>query len=178
MTRDATTQAEPMESPTLQPGLTRRATVPLFALAAGAGGYLLTACSSSGSSDTSSAKASPSTDSDGGADETPSAAAATSGAADDANELTSLDKVPAGTGVILTDKKIVVTRDTSGTVHAFSAVCTHQGCTVSSVKNGVIMCPCHGSRYDASTGKNIGGPAPSPLASVAVTVRGDGVYKA
>jgi len=179
MTRDATTQAEPMESPTAQPGLTRRATVPLFALAAGAGGYLLTACGSSGSSDTSSAKASPSTDSDGGADETPSAAAATSGSSDDdANELTSLDKVPAGSGVILTDKKIVVTRDTSGTVHAFSAVCTHQGCTVSSVKNGVIMCPCHGSRYDASTGKNIGGPAPSPLASVAVTVRGDGVYKA
>jgi Rieske Fe-S protein len=176
MTLDATTEAEPTDSPTPYPGLTRRVTVPLFALAAGAGGFLVAACGSS--SDSATANTSASTDSDGGADETPSGAAPTSASADDSKELTSLSKVPVGGGLILTDKKIVLTRDSGGTVHAFSAVCTHQGCTVSSVKNGVIMCPCHGSRYDATTGKNIGGPAPSPLASVAVTVRGDGVYKA
>ncbi len=97
MTRDATTQAEPMESSTTQSGLTRRATVPLFALAAGAGGFLLTACGSSSddASSTSSSDASTTTDSDGGADETPSAAA-TSGSAGAGEELTTLDKVPAG----------------------------------------------------------------------------------
>jgi Rieske Fe-S protein len=180
MTRDATTQAEQTEPLTPYPGLTRRVTVPLFALAAGAGSYLVAACGGSSSPTTSAATNAPATtDSDGGADETPSAAAETSGSSgDDAKELVSVSKIPAGGGVILADKKIVVTKDSSGTVHAFSAICTHMGCTVGSVSNGVIKCPCHGSMFDASTGKNIGGPAPKPLSTVAVTVKGDDVYQA
>ncbi|ADP84973.1 Rieske (2Fe-2S) protein [Pseudofrankia inefficax] len=180
MTLDATTQAEPTESPTPYPGLTRRVTVPLFALAAGAGGFLVAACGSSSGSDTTNAAtgAPASTDSDHGADETPSGAAPTSASADDAKELTSLSKVPVGGGLVLADKKIVVTRDSGGTVHAFSAICTHMGCTVGSVSNGTINCPCHGSKFDATTGKNVAGPAPRPLSPVNVTVKGDDIYQA
>jgi len=179
MTLDAATEAEPTELPTPHPGLTRRVTVPLFALAAGAGSFLVAACGSSSDSTTSASTNAPaSTDSDGGADETPSAGAQTSGSADDAKELASLSKVPVGGGLILADKKIVITRDSGGTVHAFSAVCTHMGCTVGSVSGGAIKCPCHGSTYDASTGKNISGPAPRPLSPVNVTVKGDDIYQA
>lgn len=51
---------------------------------------------------------------------------------------------------------------------AFSAVCTHQGCTVAADGAG-LRCPCHGSTYDL-TGANTAGPAPSPLPKVEVTV--------
>jgi len=89
-------------------------------------------------------------------------------------QLVALAKVPVGGGVIV--HNVVVTRDSGGTVHAFSAICTHQGCTVSSVHDGVITCPCHGSRFNADTGAVVAGPAPRPLPSVPVKVNGGVVY--
>jgi Rieske Fe-S protein len=77
--------------------------------------------------------------------------------------------------VVLTGPRVVVTRD--GDIRAFSAVCTHQGCTVATVADGVISCPCHGSRFDAATGAVVGGPATRPLPVVPVEVR-DGVVVA
>ena len=41
--------------------------------------------------------------------------------------LASLDQVPSGGGVILSSEPVVLTRTPAGEVHAFSAVCTHQG---------------------------------------------------
>jgi len=61
-------------------------------------------------------------------------------------------------------------------VHGFSSVCTHQGCTVGSVANDVITCPCHGSHFNAQTGAVISGPAPRPLPAIAVVVRDGAVY--
>jgi Rieske Fe-S protein len=84
--------------------------------------------------------------------------------------------VPTGGGVVIDGAKVVVTRDSSGAVHGFSAVCTHQGCLVSSVRNGTIDCPCHGSRFDASTGRVVAGPAPAPLPPVSLTVVGGQIY--
>lgn len=91
-------------------------------------------------------------------------------------KLVALAKVPIGGGVILGGPRVVVTRDSSGNVHGFSATCTHQGCTVGSVRNGVIECPCHGSRFDANTGHVVRGPAVAPLPPVSVTVTGGVVY--
>jgi Rieske Fe-S protein len=59
----------------------------------------------------------------------------------------------------------------TGKVVAFTAICTHQGCTVNP-DGAVLRCPCHASTYDAFTGKNTGGPARSPLAEIPVTVSG------
>jgi Rieske Fe-S protein len=92
--------------------------------------------------------------------------------------LAPLDRVPESGGLILADDKIVLTGAPGGTVHAFSAVCTHQGCTVSSVDNGAIICPCHGSRFDAQTGSVVAGPAQSPLRSIPVVIHDNGVYTA
>ena len=72
--------------------------------------------------------------------------------------------------------KIVLTRGSGDVVHGFSAVCTHQGCTVSTVAHGVIACPCHGSRFNAQSGAVIAGPAPRPLPAIAVVVRGGEIY--
>jgi len=90
--------------------------------------------------------------------------------------LVAVDAVPAGGGVVVSGQRVVVTKDASGAVHGFSAVCTHQGCIVSSVRNGRIQCPCHGSQFDATTGKVLAGPAPAPLNPVDVVVVGNVVY--
>ena len=59
---------------------------------------------------------------------------------------------------------------------AHSAICTHQGCTVNAAGKQ-LNCPCHGSQYDAFTGAVLRGPAPKPLAEVAVRVSGDQIVR-
>jgi cytochrome b6-f complex iron-sulfur subunit len=58
---------------------------------------------------------------------------------------------------------------TGDTVVCHSAKCTHMGCTVNAAGKQ-LHCPCHGSVYDAATGKVLHGPAPRALPSVAVKV--------
>ena len=66
----------------------------------------------------------------------------------------------------------------NGDFVAYSAVCTHQGCTVA-YKNGQLACPCHGSVFDPADGAAvIAGPAPKPLAEIPVKVQGGDVVKA
>lgn len=95
-----------------------------------------------------------------------------------AKELATTDEVPVGGGLILTDERIVITQPTAGEFKAFTAVCTHLGCTVSAVNDNVISCPCHGSQYDAASGENIGGPAPAPLAEHQIKVKGKKILEA
>jgi Rieske Fe-S protein len=107
----------------------------------------------------------------------PSAAGA--GAGSGATALTKLSAVPVGGSVSITSggKPIIVSQPTAGKVVAFSAVCTHQGCTVAAA--APLACPCHGSTFDPATGKNLSGPAPSPLPEVSVeVVNGNVVLKA
>jgi Rieske Fe-S protein len=49
---------------------------------------------------------------------------------------------------------------------------------VTSVADGVIECSFHGSSFSAETGAVEGGPAPSPLAEVAIKVEGDQILTA
>jgi Rieske Fe-S protein len=86
------------------------------------------------------------------------------------NRLARLADVPPHGGVVIKDADVVIVRDASQ-VHAFSATCTHQGCQVSSVVDGSISCPCHGSVFDATTGRPTQGPATQPLPPVDVTVQ-------
>jgi Rieske Fe-S protein len=72
--------------------------------------------------------------------------------------------VPVGGGTILADQRLVVTQPAAGTIHVLTAVCTHQGCVVSSVSEGQINCPCHGSAFSL-TGEVKNGPASRPLAA-------------
>ncbi|MDT7717981.1 MAG: hypothetical protein QOH09_3973 [Pseudonocardiales bacterium] len=78
--------------------------------------------------------------------------------------------IPVGGGTVFASQKVVVTQPTPGTFKAFSAVCTHQGCTVDKVAAGTIDCPCHGSRYAVADGSVVHGPAPRPLPQRQITV--------
>jgi Rieske Fe-S protein len=106
----------------------------------------------------------------------PSAApsAATSGGA----TLAAASSIPVGGGAVFADKDVVVTQPTAGEYKAFSATCTHQGCTVKSVTDGVIVCPCHGSKFAIADGSVASGPATSPLPEKSVSVEGGSVVLA
>jgi Rieske Fe-S protein len=80
--------------------------------------------------------------------------------------------IPVGSGKIYDAAKIVVTQPTAGNYKAFTAVCTHEQCTVSDLDDGTINCPCHGSTFSLTDGSVVAGPAPSPLAAMKVTVSG------
>jgi Rieske Fe-S protein len=95
------------------------------------------------------------------------------GSAAGGRRLVALDRVPDGGGVITSG--VVVVRE-GADVHAFSAACTHLGCSVNSVSKGKIFCPCHGSVFDARTGAVVQSPATSPLPKVAVTVKDGEVW--
>jgi thiosulfate dehydrogenase [quinone] large subunit len=69
----------------------------------------------------------------------------------------------------------ILIREPGGDLKAFSAVCTHAGCTVG-YEGGVIVCPCHGGEYDAETGEVIAGPPPSGLAPKKVLEAGGQIY--
>ena len=93
--------------------------------------------------------------------------------------LAALSAVPVGGAVSATgkgDAKLLVCQPTAGKVVAFSAICTHMGCTVAPGKTS-LDCPCHGSKYDLATGKVLAGPAPRPLPSVAVVLEGKNVVE-
>jgi thiosulfate dehydrogenase [quinone] large subunit len=62
-------------------------------------------------------------------------------------------------------------------VYAYSAICTHQGCTVGYNATGKTLdCPCHVSRFDpANGGAVLGGPAPAPLPRYNVAISGDSI---
>jgi len=78
--------------------------------------------------------------------------------------------IPVGGGKVFEAEKVVVTQPKAGEIKAFSAICTHKGCTVSGVVNGAIFCPCHASTFDMATGEVTGGPATVPLPGKSVTV--------
>src|SRR5918998_299033 len=64
---------------------------------------------------------------------------------------------------------------------AYSAICTHLGCTVlpSLSTQGYIVCPCHASLFDpAAAARVITGPANRPLPSLPIEVSSDGVVRA
>jgi Rieske Fe-S protein len=77
--------------------------------------------------------------------------------------------VPVGGGTVYESLEVVVTQPEAGRFEGLSAVCTHTGCIVDKVADGLIQCPCHGSRYRLD-GTVAGGPAPRALPARPVVV--------
>ncbi|MBM7053369.1 Rieske (2Fe-2S) protein [Streptomyces durocortorensis] len=135
----------------------RRRTV----LAAGAAGAaaLATGCGSS--------------DGDGGEDASPTPSAP--GDATDGAELARTGDIPVGGGTVFKEQKIVVTQPEEGEFKAFSAVCTHASCLVSTVSDGTINCPCHGSKFSITDAAVEAGPATRPLPAEQISVSGGAI---
>jgi Rieske Fe-S protein len=102
---------------------------------------------------------------------------ATSGTAIAATALAATSQIPDGGGKIVDAERIVITQPQSGSFKAFSAICTHEGCFVSSVSNGTINCPCHGSKFSITDGSVVHGPATRPLPPIAINVEGTSIFQ-
>ena len=179
-------------SPTSDPqagnegGAMRRRTVLRAAGVGGAGiagAAAIAACGDSSTPPTtagaaSSATSSSTSSSSSSASGTASSSGSSSAAAPSGTPVKTAD-VPVGGGVINASALFVVTQPSAGQFKAFSATCTHQGCTVTKVVDGMIDCPCHQSQFDITTGApTSSSQAKSPLPAKTATVSGDSVYVA
>ncbi|MBP2703468.1 Rieske (2Fe-2S) protein [Microbispora sp. RL4-1S] len=114
----------------------------------------------------------------GGSGDTDTAAPAGGGSGGDGGgdgAVAQTSQIPVGGGKILEDRKLVIVQPAKGDFKAFSAICTHRGCTVASVSNGTINCPCHGSKFNVKDGSVVDGPATQPLAEQKIKVSGDSI---
>ncbi|MET7604585.1 Rieske (2Fe-2S) protein [Streptomyces avermitilis] len=137
-------------------------------LGTGSAVALLAGCSKYGDSNNSSSQSASSSPAG-------TASSTASGGAAAGPELAKTSDIPVGGGTIFKEEKVVVTQPEKGEFKAFSAVCTHQGCTVSTVSDGTINCPCHGSKFRITDASVAGGPAPRPLPAEKITVEGNSI---
>ncbi len=64
--------------------------------------------------------------------------------------------------------EILINRAADGSLRVFSARCTHLGCRLERVVDGLVVCPCHGSRFHGD-GRVAAGPALQPLPELRVS---------
>jgi len=106
-----------------------------------------------------------------GATPAPSAASGSDGTL-----LGTLDQLPIGEAgrfqVASSGDPAVIVRLPDGSVAAFDAVCTHEGCTVGyDAGSGLLLCPCHGAAFDpAHHAEVVGGPTNTPLPELPIKV--------
>lgn len=82
--------------------------------------------------------------------------------------------VGASASVAVQGNTYLLWRQDESTVLAYTAVCTHQGCTVGPGKTD-FKCPCHGSEFSYQDGSRVAGPAKKPLARFAAAIDGQDV---
>ncbi|MEU6401912.1 Rieske (2Fe-2S) protein [Streptomyces sp. NPDC046985] len=81
-------------------------------------------------------------------------------------------EIPRGGAKLYADHHVVVSRDAHGALKAFSTICTHAGCAINRLRDTTLICPCHGSEFDAATGSVVQSPATQPLAELPVRAKG------
>lgn len=109
---------------------------------------------------------------------TPESPAAGGEPTEAATSFASTADVPVGGGAVFPDEGVVVTQPSDGEFLGFSITCPHQGCPVDRVTEDGIVCPCHGSVFDLSSGAPTAGPAQSPLGAVQLRIQGTDITRA
>jgi Rieske Fe-S protein len=146
-------------------GISRRSVLAVGAV--GIPGFALVACSQ--------AKAPAAEPATGSSSSTPGSGTASSSTSA-GKPLAKLSDIKVGQAISATGPDgadIIITRPTETTVAAYSAICTHEGCTVKAAGTE-LDCPCHGSVFDLK-GAVLHGPAQRPLRAVQVSLSGDDV---
>lgn len=76
--------------------------------------------------------------------------------------------------------KTIVVANIDGKYMAFDGICTHEYCALAGgyLDGYTITCYCHGAQFDISTGEVLSPPAPSPLKTYKVKLKGDDILVA
>ncbi|MFD8818646.1 Rieske (2Fe-2S) protein, partial [Streptomyces sp. NPDC059627] len=77
-------------------------------------------------------------------------------------------EVTKGGAQLYREHNVVVGRSADGVLKAYSTICTHAGCPINKLQGTTLVCPCHGSEFDALTGKVVRSPATEPLTELPV----------
>jgi nitrite reductase/ring-hydroxylating ferredoxin subunit len=133
-------------APTCGDAMPARRTVLRGAALAPVAGIALSACSGSG----------------GGTPATPTAPV----------ELGAESEIAKGAAKLYREENVVVSRAENGSLKAFSTICTHAGCAINKLQGTTLICPCHGSEFDAATGKVLQAPATVALKELSVEAKG------
>ncbi len=94
-------------------------------------------------------------------------------------ELGSETEVPEGRPKCVTgNARALALFKVEGKVYCVDNHCTHVGGPLcrGALKQFVVTCPFHGSRFDVRSGQVLGGPATKPVPSYPVTVEGGRVF--
>jgi len=97
----------------------------------------------------------------------------TQGSGSESQEVGQAEELKPNSGLVFQfgTQPALLIRTLEGELRAFSAICTHLGCTVRYEPDSrVIWCPCHNGMFDLH-GRNIGGPPPRPLPEYRVNLR-------
>ena len=69
----------------------------------------------------------------------------------------------------------IAVANVAGTFYAFGDTCTHMQCSLAEgdLEETTVICPCHGSEFDVTSGEVLRGPAREPVGAYEVRVEGD-----
>jgi nitrite reductase/ring-hydroxylating ferredoxin subunit len=69
----------------------------------------------------------------------------------------------------------IAVANVAGTFYAFGDTCTHRQCSLAEgdLEETTVICPCHGSEFDVTSGEVLRGPAREPVGAYEVRVEGD-----
>lgn len=97
-----------------------------------------------------------------------------------ARKIGNIRQLPANSAGTVNDPKTgdpaVIVHTSGSNFYAFDAICTHAGCTVQyDPQQKLLVCPCHGGTFDPAHGAQVvGGPPPSPLTPIDMTIDSHG----
>jgi Rieske Fe-S protein len=149
-------------SSSIRPDATRRALVTGICGAAGAAA--LTACGGE-----------PGPAAPPAASSAPSVPASPADPGSSAPSVVPVSEIPIDGGRVFPEYRLVVTRPAAGDLRAFTAICTHDRCTLATVAERTIQCACHGSRFAITDGAVVNGPAQRALTPRTIAVQGDSI---
>lgn len=68
----------------------------------------------------------------------------------------------------------IAVANVDGTFYAFDDTCTHLQCSLAEgdLEERTVICPCHGSQFDATSGAVLEGPAREPVETHEIRVEG------
>ena len=75
--------------------------------------------------------------------------------------------------------KAIVVANVDGEFFAIDDTCSHEECSLGTegfLDGSSVICGCHGSSFDVTTGKVLSLPAPTDVASYKVKVEGEDIY--